>query len=84
MIKRSMEQRKIIKRSMEQEKSPGAKGNIKRSREHRKMKKEQEKGEKGAKGKKIESSRQHGGNCERSKQHEPPLTEAQLRSTYGW
>ncbi len=49
---------------------------LKRSREHRKMKKEQGKGEKGAKGKKLKGAGSERGNCKRSREHGPPLTEA--------
>ena len=61
MIKRDMEQRKvlkIIKRSMEQGKKPGARGKIKlkRSREHKKMKRSKEESEKGVKGKKLKGA----------------------------
>ncbi len=42
------------------------------------MKKEQGKSEKGAKGKKIKGAGSKRGNCKRSREHGPPLTEAQL------
>ncbi len=51
--------------------------NLKRSREHRKMKNEQEKSEKGAKGKKLKGAGSKRGDCKRSREHGPPLTEAQ-------
>ncbi len=70
MVKRSMEQWKIRKRSIEQEEK------LKRSREHRKMKKEQGKSEKGAKDKKLKGAGSKRGNCKRSREHGPPLTEA--------
>ena len=76
MIKRSMEQRQIVKRSMEQEEK------LKRSREHRKIRKKQGKSEKGARGKKMKGAGSKGGNCERSKEHGPPLTEAHHYSCY--
>ncbi len=41
------------------------------------MKKEQGKCEKGARGKKLKGAESRRGNCERSKENEPPLTEAQ-------
>ncbi len=70
LIKRGMEQWKILKRSMEQEHK------WRRSREHRKMKKEQGKSEKRAKGKKLKGAGSKRRNCERSREHGPPLTEA--------
>ena len=50
---------------------------LKRSREQRKMKKEQGKSEKGARGRKMKGAGSKGGNCERSRERGPPLTEAQ-------
>ncbi len=49
---------------------------LKRSREHRTMKKGQGKGEKGAKGNKLKGAGSKRGNCKRSREHGPPLTEA--------
>ena len=43
MIKRSMEQRKILKWSMEDEKNPGARGRIKKEQGAQKNKKRAEK-----------------------------------------
>ncbi len=63
---------KMVKRSMEQEEK------LKRSREHRKMKKEQGKIKKGANGKKLKGAGSKRGNCKRSREHGPPLTETQL------
>ncbi len=40
------------------------------------MKKEQGKSEKGAKGNKLKGAGSKGGNCKRSREHGPPLTEA--------
>ncbi len=58
-------------------KEHGARGKLKRSREHRKMKKEWGKREKGAKGKKLKEAGSKRGNCKRSREHgPPPLTEA--------
>ncbi len=63
-----------LKKSLEQEEK------LKRGREHRKMKKEQGKIEKGAKGKKLKGAGSNRGNCKRSREHGPPLTEAQSSS----
>ena len=46
--------------------------------EHSKMKKEQRKNKKGANGKKLKGAGSKRGHCERSREHGPPLTEAQL------
>ncbi len=50
---------------------------LKRSRENRKMKKEHGKSKKGANGKKLKGAGSKRGNCKRSREHGPPLTEAQ-------
>ncbi len=53
MIKRSMEQRKILHRSMEQEKHPAAKGKIKKEQGAQKNEKEAGKRVKKEQGQKI-------------------------------
>ncbi len=62
-------------------KEHGAREKLKRSREHRKMKKEQGKGKTGAKDKKLKGAGSKRGNCKRSRERGPPLTEAHLSYT---
>ena len=61
MIKRSMEQREILKGAWSNIKILEKVKKIKRSREHRKMKKEQGKRRKRSKGHKVERSTEQGG-----------------------